>query len=70
VVIGADVEQSLFANIDPVGKLVNVDGHQFEVIGTMQRPAASFFGDQDKRVLLPYWSMQKMFPTRKRMPSS
>src|SRR5437879_2147708 len=65
VVIGADVEQSLFANIDPVGKIVNVDGHQFEVIGTMQRPAASFFGDQDKRVLLPYWSMQKMFPNAK-----
>jgi len=65
VVIGADVEQRLFANIDPDGKLVNVDGHQFEVIGTMQRPAASFFGDQDKRVLLPYWSMQKMFPNAK-----
>jgi putative ABC transport system permease protein len=39
-----------------------VGGHEYQVIGTMSRPAASFFGDQDKRVLLPYGSMQKMFP--------
>jgi putative ABC transport system permease protein len=28
----------------------------------MVRPAASFFGDTDNRVLLPYGMMQKMFP--------
>src|SRR5207247_9000998 len=30
--------------------------------GTMVRPAASFFGDTDNRVLLPYGTMQKMYP--------
>ena len=39
-----------------------VDGHEFTVIGTMLRPAASFFGDTDNRVLLPYGTMQKMYP--------
>jgi putative ABC transport system permease protein len=62
VVIGADVEKGLFGAIDPIGKIINVDGHQFEVIGTMLRPGASFFGDTDNRVLLPYWTMQKMYP--------
>jgi putative ABC transport system permease protein len=61
-VIGQDIETALFANVEPIGKYINVDGHQFQVIGTMVRPAASFFGDQDNRVLLPYGSMQKMFP--------
>jgi putative ABC transport system permease protein len=61
-VIGADLEKALFSNIDPIGKTINVDGHQLQVIGTMLRPAASFFGDEDKRVLLPYWLMQKMYP--------
>src|SRR5712691_1729062 len=28
----------------------------------MVRPAVSFFGEQDNRVLLPYGSMRKMFP--------
>src|SRR5689334_14532649 len=61
-VIGADVEKGLFANIDPIGKTITVDGHEFAVIGTMLKPAASFFGDTDNRVLLPYGMMQKMFP--------
>jgi putative ABC transport system permease protein len=61
-VVGADIEKGLFANVDPIGKTINVDGHEFTVIGTMVRPAASFFGDTDNRVLVPYGMMQKMFP--------
>jgi putative ABC transport system permease protein len=62
VVIGEELEKGLFANVDPIGKVINVDGHEYQVIGTMLRPAASFFGDQDNRVLLPYGALQKMFP--------
>jgi putative ABC transport system permease protein len=61
-VIGADIEKGLYANLDPLGKTITVDGHEFTVIGTMLRPAASFFGDRDERVLLPYGTMHKMYP--------
>jgi putative ABC transport system permease protein len=61
-VIGQDLEKGLYANLDPIGKPITVDGHEFIVIGTMIRPAASFFGDTDTRVLLPYGTMQKMYP--------
>jgi len=61
-VIGQDLEKGLYANVDPIGKTISIDGHEFTVIGTMVRPAASFFGDTDNRVLLPYGMMQKMFP--------
>ncbi len=61
-VVGADIEKGLYANMDPIGKIITVDGHEFTVIGTMVRPAASFFGDSDNRVLLPYGSMQRMYP--------
>jgi putative ABC transport system permease protein len=61
-VIGQDIEKGLFANLDPLGKVIQVDGHEFTVIGAMLRPAASFFGDTDNRVLLPYGAMQKMYP--------
>ena len=61
-VVGADIEKGLFANVDPIGKVINVDGQEFEVIGTMLRPAASFFGDTDNRILLPYWTMHRMYP--------
>ena len=61
-VVGADIEKGLFAHMDPIGKTILVDGHEFQVIGTMLRPAASFFGDTDNRVLVPYWTMQRMYP--------
>jgi putative ABC transport system permease protein len=62
-VIGEGIEKGLFSGVDPIGKTLMVDGHEFTVIGTMLQPAASFFGDTDNRVLLPYGMMQKMYPT-------
>ena len=64
-VLGADVASSLYANAEPVGKTVKVNGQEYEVIGTMNRPAASFFGQNDMRVLLPYFTMQKNYPSSK-----
>ncbi len=62
-VIGQDLEKGLFASVDPIGKPILVGGHEFVVVGTMLKPAASMFGDTDNRVLLPYWTMQKMYPS-------
>ena len=64
-VIGEDIYKGLFALEDPIGKAVQVDGHQVTVIGVMNRPAASFPGQDDKRVLLPYFTMKKLFPQAK-----
>ena len=61
-VIGEDVYKALFAREDPIGKSIQVDGHELEVIGVMKRPAASFPGQDDTRVLLPYFTMKKLFP--------
>jgi putative ABC transport system permease protein len=62
VVIGADVAKQILPNLDPIGKLIEVDGHELEVIGVMDRPAASLPGQDDTRVLLPYFTMHKIFP--------
>jgi putative ABC transport system permease protein len=62
VVIGEDLQRALFANEDPLGKWIAVDGHQFQVLGVIARPAASIAGQEDRRVLLPYFTMRKMFP--------
>ncbi|HZS55940.1 MAG TPA: ABC transporter permease [Bryobacteraceae bacterium] len=66
-VIGADLARSLYANVDPLGKPITVDGHEYFVIGTMHKPAASFFGQDDLRVLLPYFTFRKDYPTNKDM---
>ena len=69
-VIGADVEKGLFGEENAIGKLINVDGRQFQVIGTMHRPTASFFDSSDNRVFLPFFSMRKAYPNAQDMALS
>jgi len=64
-VLGADLTSSLYANANPVGKPITVDGHEFEVIGTMNKPAASMFGQDDTRVVIPFFSVRKNYPSAK-----
>jgi putative ABC transport system permease protein len=61
-VIGEDVYKALFGREDPIGKSVEIDGHSYRVLGVMKRPANSFPGEDDTRVLLPYWTMRKLNP--------
>lgn len=65
VVLGEDVHKALFSGENPVGKFVDLDGHSLQVVGVMTRPTASFPGQNDTRVLLPYFTMKKMFPSAK-----
>jgi putative ABC transport system permease protein len=62
VVIGEDVPKGLMKEEDPIGKRVVVNGHEFEVIGVMKHPSASFPGQSDLRILMPFFTMRKMFP--------
>ncbi|MBI3473876.1 MAG: ABC transporter permease [Candidatus Solibacter usitatus] len=62
-VIGEDIQKAWFPNLDPVGKVIDVNGRPLEVIGVMERPAASMPGSEDLRILLPYFTMRKMFPS-------
>ncbi|HUJ22261.1 MAG TPA: ABC transporter permease [Bryobacteraceae bacterium] len=63
VVIGEHVYKALFQQVDPVDKWIEVNGHQFRIVGVMARMSASFPGQEDRRVLLPYFTMHKMFPS-------
>jgi putative ABC transport system permease protein len=59
--VGEDVPKALMAAEDPIGKWIDVNGHQVQIIGVMKRPATGF-GQDDTRVLLPYFSMKKIMP--------
>jgi putative ABC transport system permease protein len=63
VVLGEDLGKSFFQGVDAVDKWLEVDGHALQVIGVMQRPAASFPGQDDNRVLIPYFTMRKLYPS-------
>ena len=61
-VIGEDIEKQLLPNVDPIGKWITMDGHSLQVVGVMERPAASLPGQDDTRILVPYFTLKKMFP--------
>lgn len=63
VVIGEDLGKTWFPSTPAEGKWVELDGHQFEVVGVMMRPAQSMPGQEDRRMMLPYFTMRKLFPT-------
>ncbi len=64
-VIGEDIYKALFGVAEAIGKRITVDGQELEVIGVMNRPAASLPGQDDSRVLMPYFTMHRMFPAAK-----
>ncbi|HEX4163871.1 MAG TPA: ABC transporter permease [Bryobacteraceae bacterium] len=66
-VLGADIAKSLYGELDPIGKPVTVNGKEYEVIGTMNRPAASFFGSDDMRIIVPFFTLRKSYPASKDM---
>ena len=63
VVLGAVVTKGIMANEDPIGKWVDLNGSEFEVVGVMDKPANSFPGVEYRWALLPYFTMRKVFPT-------
>jgi putative ABC transport system permease protein len=62
-VVGETLQTTWFPNIDPIGKWFEVNGRQLEIVGVMKKPAASLPGDDDNRILIPYFSMRKMYPS-------
>jgi len=66
VVIANNVVERLFKPDDPVGKEMVVDGHAFEVIGTLQK-YKGFLGDSpdDNDIFIPYWTYKKLYPGAK-----
>jgi putative ABC transport system permease protein len=62
-VIGVDVYKALFGEENAIGKTINVGGQEVQVIGVMERPTTSLPGADDNRILVPYFTMHKLFPT-------
>jgi len=62
-VIGQDMYKQLFGKEDAIGKTFLVAGHELQVIGVMKTPATALPGQNDTRVVVPYFTMRKLFPT-------
>ena len=65
-VIGSDVVKMFFAQENPVGKTIDVGGHNFEVIGTLG-PRKEFLIDtgNNRIVFIPYLTYRNLYPAVK-----
>ncbi len=58
-VIGQSTVKKLFDKIDPIGKIIKIDGKNFKVIGTLESRGTDMFGnDQDDFISIPVTTAQ------------
>lgn len=63
VVIGAAIADSLFPRIDPIGKVVRLNGRTYEVTGVFERDAGIFSaGGVDQFACVPLTNFRKNYP--------
>jgi len=63
-VIGVDIVEQLFPNINPLGMDVKLMGRPFRVIGVLEERGTQFGQSNDNRMIVPLGSWQKMFGTQ------
>jgi len=59
--IGADVADKMFANVDPLGKFLTIDGQPFEVVGVAKKIGSTFGQSQDNFVYIPIETWLKIY---------
>ena len=64
-VIGNDLKDEFFPQIDPAGKTVMVGGRPFEVIGVAKAKGSAFGNSRDSFVMIPIETYFKMYGFRK-----
>jgi putative ABC transport system permease protein len=65
--IGADIRHRYFLDRDPIGKVVDVSGLPFEVVGVAKSLGSVFGSSQDNFVMIPIDQYRKLFSTHKNM---
>jgi putative ABC transport system permease protein len=53
-IIGDDIQQELFQNVNPIGKNIRIAGQRYRIIGALDEKGSVFGQSQDEFVLIPY----------------
>ena len=63
--LGADLKERFFPNVDPIGKTVEIDGQQFQVVGTAKAKGSVFGQSQDNYLAIPDQTFFKIYSAKK-----
>jgi putative ABC transport system permease protein len=63
-IMGVEVVEKLFPNIDPIGKTVRVDGKPLQVIGVLEKQPSMFGQTRDNFIIMPITKFQSMYGKR------
>ena len=64
-IIGTDIQDHLFAGVNPIGQELRVDGTPYTVIGVSEKQGSTFGASQDNWVGVPLTAYQKSYGTAK-----
>jgi putative ABC transport system permease protein len=59
--IGKDIVEKLFTNINPVGQEIRVDGHPLRVIGVLEEQPQMFGNGRDDYIVMPITTFQSFY---------
>lgn len=60
-VIGSKVAETMFPNDNPLGKIIKIDDHNFEVIGVLDKKGVLFIDFIDNQIFIPLKSFVSIF---------
>jgi putative ABC transport system permease protein len=63
-VLGFDTAARLFGPLEPIDKVVSIQGHHFRVVGVSEKKGSAFGQSQDEFAIVPLGSFYKMFGSR------
>jgi putative ABC transport system permease protein len=62
--IGNDIRTRFFESLDPIGKIITIEGNPYEVVGTAKALGSVFGNSQDNFVMIPIEAYFKTYGSR------
>jgi putative ABC transport system permease protein len=62
VVLGTDVAEALFPHRDPIGRRIQIDGIDYNVIGVLEKKGSFLGGSNDNLFVIPITAFDEQFP--------
>ena len=66
-IIGWEVADRLFKNVNPLGKRIKLGSYKFRVVGVLEKRGSLFGQNMDTEVIIPIGVFQKLYGTRRWM---